>query len=95
MANYIARVELHSATYDDYNTLHGYMGQMGYVRTIVGSDGTRYQLPTGTYVIRDTNLTQKDALNRAGEAAKATGKKSSIIIADWTAATWRGLAVAS
>jgi hypothetical protein len=94
MANYIARVELHSATYDDCETLHQQMRQRGSSRTIVGNDGITYQLPTGTYVMRNANLTQGDALNRAGEAANATGRESSIIVADWTAATWRGLEAA-
>jgi hypothetical protein len=81
MANYIARVELHDADYDDYETLHAEMEQRGYARTIVGSDGVTYQLPTGTYVMRNTNLSLQDALNRAYEAANATGKTSSIIAA--------------
>ena len=92
MANFLTRVELHSANYDDYETLHAQMEQRGYARTIVGSDGVTYQLPTGTYVMRDTNISLQDALNRAEQAANATGKSSSIIVCDWTAATWRGLA---
>jgi hypothetical protein len=94
MANYIARVELHAATYDDYETLHAEMASRGYPRTIVGSDGVTYQLPTGTYVMRGTNISLQDALDRAGAAANATGKKSSIIVADWTGAKWRGLEAA-
>lgn len=92
MANYIARVELHSATYDDYEELHDSMSQQGYARMIRGGDGKDYHLPTGTYVMRNTSATRSDALDRAGTAAQQTGKKSSIIVADWESATWRGLA---
>lgn len=91
MANYIARVELHSASYDDYEELHDKMGQQGFSRQIRGSDGKEYHLPTGTYIMRNANVPGSDALNRAGNAAEQTGKKSSIIVAEWDSATWRGL----
>ena len=91
MANYIARVELHGATYDDYEGLHKSMRQRGFSRLIQGGDGKTYHLPTGTYVTRNTNASQADALNQAGYAAQETGRKSSIIVADWDNATWRGL----
>jgi len=91
MANYIARVELHSATYEDYEELHDYMRQQGFLRMIRGGDGKDYHLPTGTYVMRNSNVSGSDALGRAGNAAAQTGKKSSIIVADWDSATWRGL----
>jgi hypothetical protein len=94
MANYIARVELHAATYNDYETLHSQMQQRSYARTILGSDGVTYQLPTGTYVMRDTNSSLQNALNKADEAANQTGKTSSIIVTDWTGAMWRGLGAA-
>ena len=91
MANYIARVELHAASYQDYEELHDKMSQQGFSRLIRGSDGKDYHLPTGTYVIRNATISCSDALNRAGNAAQQTGKKSSTIVADWDSATWRGL----
>jgi len=93
MATYIARVELHTATYNDYEVLHAQMEQRGYARTIVGNDRATYQLPTGTYVL-GSNVSLQEAINRAGEAANATGKKNAVIVAEWSAALWRGLAVA-
>jgi hypothetical protein len=93
MANYIARVELHKADSDDYEQLHTNMANKGYSRTIQGSDGKNYQLPTGTYVVRNTSVSLDTALNAAKEAAKETGKNYSIIVADWTQASWVGLVV--
>jgi site-specific DNA-cytosine methylase len=49
MANYIARVELHTATYEDYERLHASMQARGYSRTIAGDNGTVYKLPTGIH----------------------------------------------
>jgi hypothetical protein len=93
MSNYIARVELHKANADDYEELHANMSANGYSRTIESGDGTTYQLPTGTYVMRSTTGTQDTALKAAQEAANATGRNYSVIIADWTQATWSGLAI--
>ncbi len=93
MANYIARVELHKATYQDYEQLHANMAGRGYARTIVGDDGKTYQLPTGTYVARNATASLQVALDAAEEAATETGKAWSIIVADWSAARWNGLSV--
>ena len=93
MANYIARVELHKAGYDDYEKLHAEMQQRSFARTIVGSDNKTYQLPTGTYVARNTSMTLDAALNAAKAAANATGRTSWVIAADWSSASWNGLAV--
>jgi hypothetical protein len=93
MANFIARVELHEASGDDYEQLHANMATKGYSRTIAGSDEKTYQLPTGTYVVRSTNVNQATALTAAQEAASATGRNYSIIVADWSEATWSGLPV--
>jgi hypothetical protein len=91
MANYISRVELHSASYEDYETLHGAMQRQGYSRTIVGDDGATYNLPTGTYDVSGTTASLAQALNAAEAAAKETKKKYSIIVAERTAARWTGL----
>ncbi len=93
MANYIARVELHSATWDDYGRLHTSMERRGYYRAIRASDGKIYQLPTGTYVVRDTNSSLQNALNAAKEAANETGKQSLVFVADWVSATWLDLPI--
>lgn len=91
MANYLARVELHSATYDDYEVLHAAMQRKGFSRTIASDGRVLYSLPTGTYVIGDTGLTPKAALDATIRAANATGKKHSTIITDWANAMWDGL----
>ena len=91
MANFIARVELHSASYTDYENLHIYMQQYGYARTVRGDDGKTYQLPTGTYVSASATSSVAAALQGAVAAANATGKTSSVIVADWNSARWQGL----
>jgi hypothetical protein len=93
MPNFIARVELHSASYADYESLHIYMQQYGYARTVRGDDGNIYQLPTGTYVSASAMSSTTAALQGAVAAANATGKTSSVIVAAWSSARWQGLPV--
>lgn len=83
MANYVARIELHNATYDDYETLHAAAARRGLLRTIAASDGKRYQLPTGTYVAANTAVTLEQAYAAAEAAATETGKRFWVVVADW------------
>jgi hypothetical protein len=93
MANYMARVELHSATWNDYELLHASMQRRGFVRIIKSSNGKSYQLPTGTYVVSNSNSSLQNALNTATEAANETRRQSWVIVADWTVASWIGLPI--
>ena len=49
MAEYMARVELMKAGWDDYEDLHAGMEALGLMKTIAFSDGTLRKLPIGTY----------------------------------------------
>jgi hypothetical protein len=91
MANYLARVELHHASVDDYERLHSSMQQRGYQRTIAGDDGVIYQLPAGTYFVSGTSAVLSVALSAAVDAADETGKKSAVFVTDWQLARWHGL----
>lgn len=95
MSNFIAGVELHTASYTDYENLHAYMGHHGYARIIRGDNGNTYQLPTGTYVSVSSSSSLSIALEAAVAAANATGKTSSVIVGDWNSTKWQGLPIAS
>jgi hypothetical protein len=93
MGNYLVRVELHSATWDDYESLHAEMADRGFSREITGADGVSYQLPTAEYVIySESALERVRAL--AAEAAKTTGRKFGVIVAEYSRSAWAGLAYA-
>jgi hypothetical protein len=91
MASFIARVELHSATYADYEKLHTAMGSQGYARYIVSDEGESYWLPTGTYVAESVTWDRSAALSRAKTAASRTYKNYAAVIAEWTGTSWVGL----
>ncbi|HWY52039.1 MAG TPA: hypothetical protein VNW72_11210 [Chthoniobacterales bacterium] len=91
MALYLTRVELHGASYGDYETLHDAMEAEGFERTITGNDGKTYQLPTAEYY-RQTNLNRAAVRESAERAADKTKKSYGVIVAEAVGMTWTGLA---
>jgi hypothetical protein len=92
MPNYIARVALHDADEEkDYEKLRANMEAHGFLRIILGRDSRVYQLPTGTYVLENTDVTLGFAYQEAKEAAGATGFEYSLIVADWNLAKFTNL----
>ena len=49
MATYIARIELHGGSADDYETLHKAMAVAGFSRAIQSDNGPAVQLPSGQF----------------------------------------------
>ena len=88
MANYVARIELHNATYDDYEKLHAAAAHRGLLRTIVSDGGQKFQLPAGTYVAAGTGATLQQAYDAAEAAARETRKTFWVVVADWVSARW-------
>lgn len=90
MAYFMIRVELHDATWQDYDTLHQEMGKEGFSRTIQANDGALYQLPTAEYVI-GANGTTEQVLDAAKRAAARTRKSFGVIASQASNSTWTGL----
>jgi hypothetical protein len=90
MSSFTTRVELHSATHDDYNNLHAFMEAEGFSRLIRSSDGKWYHLPTAEYD-RKGDLTAADVLGSAERAAARSGKRYSVIVTESNRRTWNGL----
>lgn len=90
MPAFTTRVELHGATYTDYQTLHAAMDLEGFHRTIQGDDGFWYHLPTAEYVV-SANAMGAQVLASAQRAAGKTGKASSILVTQGQSWNWSGL----
>lgn len=87
MASFITRVELHQAAWQDYENLHQQMEALGFSRTIRGSNGIWYKLPTAEYFSTGPlDTTQVRGL--AKQAANATGKSNSVLTCDYGTAAW-------
>jgi len=93
MAKYLVRVELHGATWDDYETLHAEMSYRGFSREVRSDDGLTFQLPTAEYVIH-TSSGLEDVRALAAAGAKTTGRTFGVIVAEYSRSAWVGLAYA-
>jgi hypothetical protein len=87
---YLVRVELHSASYGDYETLHNAMAAAGFQRTIRADDGTLYYLPTAEYVI-ETLQAGEQVRTAADSAASRTGKLHAVLVVRYDVAWWKDL----
>ena len=56
MAKYLVRVELHSATWDDYERLHAEMANRGFSREVTSDSGGTFQLPTAEYITASMSI---------------------------------------
>jgi hypothetical protein len=90
MAKFTVRVELHSASYSDYETLHASMERHGFSRFIKADDGKTYHLPTAEYV-RSGELTRQQVLDSAKDAAAETGKTFAVLVTESEGRTWFSL----
>ena len=93
MARFLVRVELHGASWDDYERLHAEMEYRGFSREVTSDNGRSYQLPTAEYVIR-TEVGLEAVRTLAANAAEATGQKYGVIVAEYSRSAWVGLVVA-
>ncbi len=90
MASFTTRVELHSASYLDYETLHEQMRKQGFSRRITSDDGLTYHLPTAEYNI-ELAASRSVVLDRAKAATRTTGKSASILVTESSGRTWSNL----
>ena len=86
----MTRVELHSATYQDYETLHAAMESQGFARTITSDQGVEYMLPTAEYY-REGQLTRDQVIESAKRAAATTRKSYAVLVTESNGLTWVGL----
>jgi len=77
---YLARVELHYATDQDYDRLHDHMAGVGFGRSIWLNGMGEHWLPTGTYVTSSEKPLQ-GVFADAQQAANRTGKTNELIVA--------------
>ena len=93
MANFTVRIELHDATWDDYNVLHAAMEKKGFSRLITANNGVTYRLPWAEYNATG-NLMCTQVRDIAQEAAAQTGKRNAVFVTEAVGRAWSGLQVA-
>lgn len=90
MNAYIIRIVLHGAIAAQYTKLHDLMLQNGASRHIVGSDGMKYDLPDGEYVLVSsyTVAQLRDAIVQIATSVKAKPDPS-VIVAAYSDIAWQ------
>lgn len=91
MANFVVRVELHHATWEDYDKLYSEMEFAGFSKTIFGADGIHYELPPAEYHHPETILNGAQVHDRAKAAANSTGRTNAVVVTDSKGITFSGL----
>jgi len=94
MNKFMTRVELHQATWNDYEALHNQMQAQGFSRTIVGDTGLVFNLPPAEYFYTGI-ITVQNVLLKARTAAAMTQKKHSILVSEYVNAAWENLPLAT
>jgi hypothetical protein len=94
MAKFSVRVELHAASYADYEKLHASMERRGFSRLIKSDEGKTYHLPTAEYDAGG-DVTCQQVLEYAKAAAAETGKSFEIFVTESAGRVWFGLKVVS
>ncbi|WP_426168568.1 hypothetical protein [Pseudoduganella sp. R-34] len=90
MAMFTIRVELHDATWTDYNNLATQLGRQGITDIIQADNGNRYKLPPAEYNYVG-NATLDQVYNAVNKVASTLGKRFAVLANEVTSRTWTGL----
>lgn len=74
MADFTVRVELRGGSDSEYDALNVAMEKSGYLRIVQADDGSWYQLPSGEFNLRNSDLTARqvsDVAKQVGEGIRA------------------------
>jgi hypothetical protein len=92
MPQFIIRIELPGAKDEDYSKLNSAMGHHGFLRTITGSDGIVYLLPTAEYIRYGPDLTTEKVRGDVIAGASTMFGKFAILVAETNGSiVWSGL----
>ncbi|PHM67882.1 type V toxin-antitoxin system endoribonuclease antitoxin GhoS [Xenorhabdus sp. KJ12.1] len=91
MANYLVRVEIYDAGYNEYEELHKKMRDLGFYKSIKFSNGKSHDLPDGTYFGKP-DWEKSTVLSNVKRVSKPLSKKDPAIFicafTDWTASLY-------
>ncbi|WP_241609242.1 DUF2622 domain-containing protein [Rosenbergiella australiborealis] len=91
MADFTVRVELHDATSQDYENLHQVMTSSGFQRSIISTEGIRYNLPEAEYDFSSESLGLESVLDKAIALVNSITNNRSIFITQSKGRMWVGL----
>jgi len=90
MAQYTIRIELHDATWDEYETMYQYLAAQGITDIIISKEGIRYKMPPAEYNY-EGNATRSQVLDMAKASAAKVVRSYAVLVTESAGRTWYGL----
>ena len=90
MSKFTVRVELRSATEEDYEKLRMEMEDRGFSRLLPAGDGGKVMLPPEEYNL-DAGWTPDQVLNTVKTVAAATHRSFAVLVTESLSRKWFGL----
>ena len=90
MSKFTVRVELRSATEEDYEKLRMEMEDRGFSRLLPAGDGGKVLLPPEEYNL-DAGWTTEQVLNTVNAVAAATHRSFAVLVTESLSRKWFGL----
>jgi hypothetical protein len=90
VARFTIRIELHDASWDDYEDMYGHLEKQRIVDIIASEDGARYKLPPAEYYY-EGNVTRAQVLEMAKASASKVAKSFAVLVTESAGRSWHGL----
>jgi len=88
MADFTVRVELRGASESEYEALDVAMEKGGYLRIVQADDGSWYQLPSGEFNLRNSDLTVRQVADFAKQVGEGVRTGAWVIVTQAVARYW-------
>lgn len=93
MTDYVIRVEMHGATYADYERLHALLAAKSVTNFIYSDDRVRYRLPTAMYTYTGPE-TPQHVRDSVAQITASVRPNPAVFVTVRGASTWQGLIAA-
>ncbi|MDU4241112.1 MAG: hypothetical protein E7I21_10980 [Limosilactobacillus fermentum] len=90
MARYTIRIELHGATWDDYEEMYRHLAAQGITDIIASDNGVSYKMPPAEYSY-EGNATRTQVLEMAKSSASKVVASYAVLVTESSGRTWHGL----
>lgn len=90
MARFTVRVELHSATWDDYLALYEQLAAYGITDIITSDGGVAYRMPPAEYSY-EGSATPEQVLETTKACAAKVVRSYAVLVTEAVARSWHGL----
>ena len=90
MGRFTVRIELHNASWDDYEALYKHLAGYGITDVITSDQGFQYKMPPAEYNY-EGDATRNQVLETCKQCAAKVVKSYAILVTEAVARTWHGL----